>query len=218
MRQITQSDAPKLAQLIRATGLDDNPDPERIARVSLESNHVTLIETAADGELIGFVDAFSTVAQDGTSRWEVDLLGVHPNYWGKGIARSLVREVAKVGRETGMTQARALVKISNDASAMAFQRCGFTPFGSLCDLVVSDAPVSDQLSAPADAHLISVATLTYSGLWVEGNQSSEALRCAQSVRVRYGWDVAGAVIPEDDYIEGAGYQSAGKYRWLTLTL
>ena len=48
MRQITQSDAPALAQLIRATGLDHNPNPERIARVSLENNHVTLVETDAE--------------------------------------------------------------------------------------------------------------------------------------------------------------------------
>ena len=100
MRQITQTEAPALAQLIRATGLDHNPDPERIARVSLESNHVTLIETASDESLIGFVDAFSTISQEGILRWEVDLLGVHPDYRGKKIAQGLIRAVVTAGQQS----------------------------------------------------------------------------------------------------------------------
>src|SRR5690348_1761671 len=178
MRQITQTEAPALAQLIRATGLDHNPDPERIARVSLESNHVILVETASDGALIGFVDAFSTISQEGILRWEVDLLGVHPAYRGQGIAQSLIREVVRRGQALGATTSRALVHVENAASASAFQRCGFTLNSAIRQLFVSDdQPSIGSSSLPPETYLLPVATLTYSGVWVEGVVSAQSLRC-----------------------------------------
>ena len=220
MRQVTQSDAPELAQLIRATGLDHNPDPERIARVSLENNHVTLVETTVDGTLIGFVDAFSTISAFGTLRWEVDLLGVHPTHRGQGIAQSLVREVVKSGQAIGMTHARALVYVDNGASTKTFQRCGFTPDEAIQHLCVSERSVNEATLAPASAHLLPVSTLTYTGLWIEGEPSLEALRCAQAVRTRYRWDVAGVVLraANDTAAQAAGYDLVGEYRWLRLLL
>ncbi|MEO8393498.1 MAG: GNAT family N-acetyltransferase [Chloroflexota bacterium] len=218
MRQVTQADAPALAQLIRATGLDHNPDPERIARVSLESNHVTLIETAIDGALIGFVDAFSTVSSFATPRWEVDLLGVHPTHRGRGIAQSLVREVVKSAQAIGLTDARALVHVDNRASTNTFLHCGFTLDETIRHLFVSDQEMSEAVIAPLDTHLLSVSTLTYTGIWIEGEQSLEALCCAQTVRTRYRWDIAGAVIAAAADPTPLGYELVGQYRWLKRTL
>ncbi len=219
MRRITQSDAPELAQLIYATGLDHNPDPERIARVSLENNHVTLVETAADGALVGFVDAFSTIGQDGTLRWEVDLLGVHQAHRGRGMAQALLGEVVRIGNAIDMTYARALVHIDNGASTNTFLRCGFALDEAIQHLCVSECSVNEAMLAPANAHLLSVSTLTYSGVWIEGELSPEALRCAQAVRTRYHWDVAGVVIhAANDTAQDAGYDLVGQYRWLKLTL
>jgi ribosomal protein S18 acetylase RimI-like enzyme len=217
MRQVTQADAPELAQLIRATGLDHNPDPERIARVSLHSNHVTLVETSADGSLVGCVDAFSTVSQDGVPRWEVDLLGVHPTHRGRGIAQSLVREVVKAGKAIGITNVRALVHVDNGASTNTFLRCGFILDKTLHHLCVSERSVNESMLAPANAHLLSVSTLTYSGIWIEGEPSPEAFRCAESVRTKFAWDVAGAVIAADEPVP-AGYDLVGQYCWLKLSL
>ena len=215
MRQVTQTDAPALAQLIRATGLDHNPDPERIARVSLESNHATLVETAADGALIGFVDAFSTVAQDGTLRWEVDLLGVHPDYRGHGIARRLMCVAVDSGVRARAYPARALVKIDNIASLKAFQASGFILDPTICDLYISPDDADGEIAPLADTHLISVATLTYSGVWVEGNCSVGALHAARVVRTRYGWNIAGVVLPEGiSTAAEVNYQWVGKYLWL----
>ncbi len=219
MRQITQSDAPALAQLIRATGLDDNPDPERIARVSLESNHVTLVETAVDGALIGFVDAFSTISQNGTLRWEVDLLGVHPDHRGRGVAQSLIHEALQRGKGAGLTEARALVHIENAASANAFQRCGFSLDDLMQQLFISDQSVAEMGPIPPDAYLLAVSTLTYQGVWVEGILSAAALRCAQAVCTRCGWNVAGVVLrAEDETAKSAGYEFVGSYRWLRTML
>ena len=91
-----------------------------------------------NGVLIGFVDAFSTVSARGMLRWEVDLLGVHPDHRGKGIAQSLVREVLQQGKDAGINEARALVHIDNRASTNTFLRCGFELDDAIQQLYVSD--------------------------------------------------------------------------------
>jgi ribosomal protein S18 acetylase RimI-like enzyme len=218
MRKLEPNDAPELARLIGIVWPDNNPTPERIARVSLESSHAALVETAG-GRLVGFVDAFGTVARDGAVRWEIDLLGVHPDYRGRGMAQGLVRAAVEAGRAFGAVTARALVKVDNAASLNTFQRCGFVMGETVYDLCISDWAEPGAIQAPAGAHLISVCTLTYSGVWVEGEQSGESLRAGQAARTRHGWDVAGAVIPAGTHdAESRGYEVAGQYRWMERTL
>jgi ribosomal protein S18 acetylase RimI-like enzyme len=218
MRLVTSTDAPGIARLIHEVWPDHNPNPARIARVSLESGHTTVIE--ADGSaVIGFADGFTTVSSDGVLRWEVDLLGVQPAYRGRGIAQALIAASVEAGRRAGAVTARALVEIENAPSQAAFRRCGFTASESIYELFVSGESLRGRLLEPPGAHLVSVATLTYGGVWVEGKVSFEALRCAQRARTRYGWDVAGTVIPEETIeAERVGYERVGRYRWLQLAL
>ena len=217
MRQGTQADAPEIARLIKTLWSDDNPDPAWIARVSLESNHVTLLELADDGRLIGFVDGFTTVARDGILRWEIDLLGVHPDQRGRGIAQNLVRASVKAGQQAGASITRALVRIDNRAAQTTFERCGFTTDETIRHLYISDHDLNDRAPVPPAAHLISVSTLTYSGIWVEGDLLPEALRAAQAIRTRYRWDVAGVILAEESFAhEQTHYHLVGRFRWLTL--
>lgn len=218
MRLVTPADAPALARLIHEVWADHNPNPERIARVSLESDHITAVEEAG-GDLIGFAHGFTTVAHDGSLRWEVDLLGVHTAHRGRGVARRLVAASVETGHRYGAVTCRALVRIDNAPSLTAFQRCGFTPDATVCGLFVSGEIWSVPLRPPPDAHLIAVTTLTYSGVWAEGEQSFEALRCAQGVRSHYGWESAGAVIADGTIAaEQVGYELVGRYRWLYRAL
>lgn len=218
MRQVSHADAPGVARLIHEIWSDHNPNPDRIARVSLETNHTTVI-AEADNTVIGFVDGFTTISRDGVLRWEIDLLGVHPDHRGRGVAQALIAASVEAGRQTGATQTRALVQIDNAASLTAFRRCGFAPDEAIRELFVSGENRQDRPIAPPGAHLISVTTLTYSGVWVEGRLSFQALRCAQAARTRFGWDVAGAVIPEGMVAaQQAGYDGVGRYRWLRQVL
>ncbi|MEP7293203.1 MAG: GNAT family N-acetyltransferase [Chloroflexota bacterium] len=210
MRQVTPEDAPELARLLQACGLDDNPNEARIARVILNTTRITLGEQGRDGGLIGFVDAFMTASPDGVARWEVDLLGVHPNHRGKGIAQRLIGAVVAAGAQAGAQLFRAIVKTDNVASLTAFQHCGFANDETIHDLYVSDQPIAQADDLPPDAYLISVCTLTYSGIWIEGDHSLSALRYAQAVRTRYGWDVAGALAPAESAMPD-GFALAGQY-------
>lgn len=216
MRNLQQADAPELARLIQTIWPHNNPNIERIARVSLENNHCTLVER--DGErLVGFVDAFTTGAQNGALRWEIDLLGVHPDHRGRGIAQVLVGAAIDAGRRFGAGTLRALVKVDNSASLNTFRRCGFASDEATYDLCISDQVVTESVAPAAGTHFVSVSTLTYGGIWIEGAQTPESLRGAQAIRTRYGWDVAGAVIPTGTHAaESLGYEIAGQYRWLRL--
>ncbi len=195
MRQVVMSDAPELARLLQACELDDNPNAARIARVILETTRATLVETDEGGALIGFVDAFMTVTAEGAPRWEVDLLGVHPQHRGRGTAQRLIRAAVQAGEAAGAPLMRAIVKEDNAPSLAAFRRCGFAPAEQVRDLYVSGQAVDDIVPVPAGAYFISVCTLTYNGIWLEGDQSLAALRCAQAIRTKYGWDIAGALAP-----------------------
>lgn len=215
MRLAVQTDAPALAQLIRETGLDDTPNSEWIATVIGSTSRTTLLETAGDGTPIGFVDAFMTVSADGVPRWEVDLIGVHPDYRGRGIAQRLITASVEAGREQGAQVVRALIHLDNGASAGAFRRVGFISAPSTRELYVSDTPPDETLAALAcAAHLIPVCTLTYSGVWIENDHSPQSLRAARAIRSKYGWFIAGALLPSGAPKPEA-FARVGEYRWWT---
>jgi ribosomal protein S18 acetylase RimI-like enzyme len=215
MRQVTPEDAPELARLIQSVGLDDNPNGDWIARVILSTTRVTLVEEA-DGAMVGFIDAFMTVSAEGVPRWEVDLVGVHPNYRGRGIAQRLINASVDAGREQGAQLIQALIHVDNKASAGAFRRCSFVEAQSTRELYVSDTPIDDIPPALAcPAHLIPVSTLTYSGVWIEADHSSESLRAARAVRAKYDWFIAGALLPTGSPPPEA-FARVGEYRWWAL--
>lgn len=212
---VTPEDAPELARLIQACELDDNPNADRIASVIRSTTRSTLVEVNEAGVLIGFVDAFMTVSADGVPRWEVDLLGVHPAYRGRGIAQRLINASVEIGRAQGAQHFRALIHMDNAASANAFQRVGFQSAPSTHELYISDQPADVPLTPSDKAHLIPVCTLTYSGIWIENDQSPQSLLAARAIRARYDWFIAGALLPSGIPTPEA-FAHVGTYRWWTL--
>ncbi len=88
----------------------------------------------ADGTVIGFVAAFPVHSLQGV-RWEIDLLAVHPDWRGRGIASDLVRAAAAGGVDVA-ERARAVVATDNVASARAFGHAGFEPVQETCELLI----------------------------------------------------------------------------------
>ncbi len=214
MRKLQPNDAPELARLIHMIWPDDNPDPARIARVSLDSSKLTLIEEAA-GQMVGFVAAFPTISVEGTRRWEVDLLGVHPDYRNRGIARQLVSVATEAGRDHGAQVARALIRIGNTASLNTFFRCGFTLNPTVRNLYVADGEGADSPVLLPGLHLVPVETLTYAGTWVEGALSLDNLFFSRAV----GSGTVGALIPADALdAAAAGFECVSQMQWVIRTL
>jgi ribosomal protein S18 acetylase RimI-like enzyme len=212
------ADAPELAQLKRAVWPDDKPDPALIARVFSDTDRCTLV-AHEDGVMAGFVDVFVTVSSEGVTRWEIDLLAVHPRRRGRGIGQMLTRAVCEEGAKRGIALARALTHIQNTGVHRTFGACGFATDHRVYGLYIASGILDGAVTAlPTGLHLFPVATLNYCGLWLEGVVNAAGLIYAGRVRALYGWDLAGAVIPEDD-TEAThaalriGYEQVGLYYW-----
>ncbi len=237
VRRAGPDDAPGIARVKAAAWPEESPpDPDHIACVLAQPEHAAHVALDGDGGVIGFVDGFVTLSQAGISRWEEDLLAVHPACQGRGIGRALVEANTAAGQELGVLFARALIRVDNVGSQRAFAHCGYCLDEAVCALYVSTQPsvVSHQQEKwsprcyaeigqrAGDApFFISVTTFTYRGLWLEGGLGPDSFRAAQSIRDHYGWDVAGAVIPPGQLeavraAEAAGYTLVGPYQWWVL--
>ena len=178
------------------------------------------VHIACPDIVVGYVSGFMTRTAKGGKRWEVDLLAVHPDYRGQGIAQALVRASVQAGKEQGAAFSRALTQVENHAVHSTFQRVGFTTEHIVCELFVSSANREDELASQSVAHLIPVNTLTYNGIWIEADYSEAALKAGQHKRSQLSYDVAGVVIPIDSTDEIAtakqlGYEIINQYIWWT---
>lgn len=220
IRRATPTDSLPIAAVKRACWPDDSTAPDQIAVTMTEPDHAMFVSLQA-GVVAGFVDGFLTLAADGTRRWEVDLLAVHPSQQRRGLGHELTATCTAAGREFGATVARAFIHVDNKASQHTFERCGYRPDPQERTLLISTASTPTAVEPlPAAAHLVPVVTLNYSGLWIEGQLSAAALTTAQTVCARHGWDVAGAMIPAAQAATiptalDLGFQRIGAYRqWI----
>ena len=203
---------------MQTSELDDNPDITRIARVIPQHHTLVAIE---EGAIVGFVDAFMTVSKGGARRFEVDLLGVLPACQGRGIARQLVAEAVEQSTQPDVRQVRALIRESNVPSQRCFAACGFERSDIPLRLFAADAQAGMETNVHVPAHFVVVETLTYSGIWLEGELSAAAFGQARALLHRNEWQVAGTLIPSSDadtqlLAEKAGFERVGEYRWWTL--
>lgn len=87
----------------------------------------------SEDRVIGFVIAFATHGLAGPC-WEIDLLAVHPEWTGLGVATRLIQAAAAEGALSA-PRARAAVATNNPGSARAFMRTGFQR-DALCELFI----------------------------------------------------------------------------------
>jgi GNAT superfamily N-acetyltransferase len=199
VRQANLKDIDAIAVIKQLVWPEDTVDKVLIARVIAHPDHVILIAWSGNNP-VGFADGFMTNAADGTRRWEVDLLAVHPSYRRCGIGRGLVAASTKAGIDAGCGSARALIGIDNLASQRTFAACQYQMQAIPCVLYVT-AGVSEPLTRmhhSAAAHFVPVLTLNYEGIWIEGAVDKNTLRNAQSICHARGYHVAGVIVPETE--------------------
>ncbi|MCU0512719.1 MAG: GNAT family N-acetyltransferase [Anaerolineae bacterium] len=217
LRPAVAADVPGLAEVIRVA-LHDTPDPALIAANIALDDHAVLVAAAGDS-IAGLAAGFTTLDTEGSLRWELDLLAVSPAYRRQGLGRRLIAACTAAGQAAGATQARALVAVGNVPSQRAFRHAGYALVPEMCGLYVSlpgDAPPA--LPAHAAPFLIPVTTLTYRGLWIEGDITPGGLHSACRVRDRYGWHSTGAVVPVSAAAAHAALRAApfdliGQFQW-----
>jgi len=129
------SDAEGLLAVERAT-FDESPySPEQIRAMLNRGARGQQAWLALDGgQVAGFLVAFATHGLQGPS-WEMDLLAVHPDATGRGLATRLIRAGAAHGARLA-GRARAVVAAENEPSARAFSRVGFRAARHPCRLLI----------------------------------------------------------------------------------
>ncbi len=215
-------DAQAVAAVKDAVWPENYTAAEEIAAVIEQTDHVTLI-ARFDDQPAGFVDGFTTLAQDGTRRWEVDLLAVHPAYTRRGVARALVTASTEAGRQMMATMARGLVEVSNIASQRTFAGCGYRPADEVCSLYIAAGLVVGDSAEAESLYTVAVRTLNYRGLWLEGAWSRAGFQVARHLCALQGLAIAGAIIPHSEtqaaqWAQEADYQPVGDYQFWTRSL
>jgi ribosomal protein S18 acetylase RimI-like enzyme len=127
------SDAEGLLTIERAT-FNESPYDANQVRALLVDGPQRAWLALADDDIVGFVVAFPTRGLSGAS-WEVDLLAVHADWAGRGLATRLIRAAGAYG--VGLCRrARAVVATDNAASMGAFKRAGFRPISTTYRLLI----------------------------------------------------------------------------------
>jgi hypothetical protein len=146
------------------------------------------------------------------------MIGVDPQWQGRGIARQLILASLVEARYRNINFARALIRTDNRPSQRAFAWCGFKPQPAPLFLYVAEPTELPAPAMPRDTHVISVDTLTYSGVWLEGRRSLASFLAARSLIHTQGRTTAGALIAVADAAtvkaaEQADYMQIGEFDW-----
>lgn len=175
IREALPSDAPSIRQLLIGVWPDEEePTLENTTRALGHSDHASFVTVHTDKDrIVGFVDGFLTQAYDGTRRWEVDLLAVHPDWRGKGLASQLVNASIVAGLERNAKLTRALVRADNIACQQVMRGCGFMV--NPCKYQISIQTKRSMSMVPLAMRLVSVQTCLYRGFWLE--QSRDVSPC-----------------------------------------
>ncbi len=227
IRRAMPDDAKAMSAIAQAAfGEALEPDPVRLAKVLSQGlNFVAL----SRGRVVGFVGNFLTRSSSGRLRFELDLLAVAADARGAGIGAALVAASVEAAKTAETDEIRALVASSNQTMQRLCQAGGFERDQTSRALYVLDAPKglgagADVSSALLkDARLTPVYTLTYSGIWLEGEISPGAIDEARERAFADGMSRIGAVIPQADSRLAAlllanGFEKVGDFDWWSIRL
>ena len=221
LRQATSADAPAIARLIH-DAFDEEADETRIVcRIGSARGHTIVAESS--GAVAGFIDCFETIGADGEVRMELDLLSVSREARGHGIGTRLFAASLELARQSDASFARALIAHDNRAMQRIAHRAGFLR-GAEHGLYVTPRPTEQEpFPAIPEAHLVRVETLTYSGIWIEGEISEAALRRALWLACQENRSTVGAVVDHCDAaarlsLAACDFILMGSYNWWHLSL
>jgi len=176
-----------------------------VCRAQIESDASALWVARNGDDVLGFVSAFLTRSRAGRRRWEIDLLAVRPASQGQGLGQRLIRRAWEDGERRGAALARAAIRVENLPSQKAFEKTGFSTDGRIHHLFLWD-PQSGAVPhrSPDPVLLVSVETLTYRGLWIEGLERvswSKQRLAVRTARARVASERrlnTGALVPHGD--------------------
>ena len=186
------------------------------------SEGLTYVATSG-GAVVGFVDIFITAGRSGALRCELDLLAVSEAARGRGIGGRLVKKSVAAATEANAREIRALVRCDNLIMRWLCAGHGFRQSPTSFELYIADPKPVACHQHSHEAHLIPVKTLAYSGIWMEGSLSQDAIEDANWLASASGMSRIGAVIAKEEQSVAAllrsnGFLKLGEYDWWTINL
>ena len=205
-----------LAAAALATRVD--AESQRVGQILNEG--LTLVATN-DEAIVGFASSFFTFDLDGGLRFELDLLAVAPGLRGRGVGGRLVEASLAAAGDSKPALIRALVRSNNLSMQRLCLRHGFAVSPGKCQLFIAHPRPVVRLAQQHQANLIPVETLNYSGIWLEGGLSQEAINDALWTASQSDRSVIGSVIPSDafhvaDLLRANAFKNVGEYDWWTI--
>lgn len=222
IRSAQVDDANAIQDIIQLS-FDNQVDIEQIQRLLVLNNNFTYVAIKS-GDVLGFIDNFVTVSQDNRLRLELDLLAVHPEARGQGIAKRLIEKSINQARNLSVHEIRALVASQNGVMQRVCNRLGLVQLSNdLALYVVSPRRILDTVEHVEHSHLIQVNTLTYSGIWLENVITSSVIQNADIVGHSLRVDTIGAVVSKTDsmtiaLLKEKNFIHVGDYHWWSLNL
>lgn len=221
IRIANPADARAIGRIAADSGVASiDADARRVRRVLAESQAFV---ATIDAAVIGFAGCLFTAHPAGGRRFELDLLAVAPEAQSRGAGGKLVAASIAYARDERARQMRALVRRENAAMQRLCLRHGFARSSEAFELhVVNPQPVARR-SRLHNARVIPVETLSYAGIWLEGELSREAIADAHHLASQIEATVIGAVIPSKaletgKLLQASGFQKLGAYHWWTINL
>ena len=102
---------------------DDDIDPAQAAAYAAAPGHLMLL--AIDGDLVvGQIAGMIHHGIDRPPELYIDNLGVEPSHQRRGIARSLLEQLVKLGRTEGCTEAWVLTETDNEPARALYATRG----------------------------------------------------------------------------------------------
>ena len=197
IRRGTIRDVDAIAEIINLS-FGDDIDRERVSHLLILS-HNDIYVAELSGKMVGFVENFITISQDNRVRLELDLLAVHPSARGRGIGKILVQASMLRASELGVNCLRALVAYDNHVMQQVCKQRNMTQSEDEYGLYVrAPQATPPALVEVAKSHLIRVDTLTYRGIWLEGDITRSAITNADIIGTQNQCDILGAVVPLTD--------------------
>ncbi len=124
---LRESDAPRCAELEKLLFPGDDPWSERAFRDEIRMGHCYV--AARDGdELVGYA-GLAFVASPPHAEAEVHTIGVDPSHQGRGVGRTLLRELLAVADSAAATVFLE-VRTDNAAARGLYESEGFTVVGT----------------------------------------------------------------------------------------
>lgn len=217
IRKANTWDTVGIAAVRRHTWPEEDTSEVQIAKTLSETEHYAIVATAK-GRIVGYLSCFPTQSQDHRQRWELDELAVDPEFRQQGIGKALIAQGVEVGMARGAEVFRALVETDNIASQACFAAHDFQQSTPIYRLYIYPGPARVAKPVPTTVYPIAVSTFSYSGIWLEGALSQEALKNA--IGLLREVDLVGVLISQEQSdlwakAEGFGFKNKGDYHWWT---